>query len=88
VDDASAGRHPLDVARPQAAGVTRRVPVLHAPGEQVGDRLEAAVRVIGRALGFARSQVGRPHLVEQEERVEVIELAGGEGPPHLEAGAL
>ena len=62
--------------------------MLHAAFEHVGHGLEAAVGMVGRALGLAGAQVGRPHLVEEEEGVEVVERPRGEGTVHHEALAL
>ena len=45
VQDAAAGRHPLHVAGAEAAAVAEAVAVLDGPGEHVGDRLDAAVRM-------------------------------------------
>ncbi len=79
MDDPTAGRHPLDVSRSQPPGVTRRVPVLHLAGEEVGHRLEAAVRVIRGPLRFAGGRAHRPHLVEKEKGIEMAERVGGKG---------
>ena len=40
-----------------------------SPVQHVGHGLEAAVRVIGRALGLARGVLHGPHLIEQQERI-------------------
>ncbi len=47
VDDAAAGRHPLHAARLEQVAVADAVAVLHEAPEHDGDRLEAAVRVVG-----------------------------------------
>jgi hypothetical protein len=44
VEDTSARGHPLHVARAERAGVAERVVVRDRAGEDVGDRLDAAVR--------------------------------------------
>jgi len=88
VHDAGARGHPLHVARAQLAAVAARIAVPVAPLQHVGHRLEAAVRVIRRADGAARRPVHRAHLVDQQERVHVIQPRRGEGPAHGEAAAL
>jgi hypothetical protein len=62
--------------------------VLELTVERVGDGLEPAVGVVGRALRLPGREVDRPQVVEQEERVEVVEPGRGEGDPDLEPGAL
>jgi hypothetical protein len=64
--------------------------VLHLAVEQVGDGLEAAVRMVGRTLGLARAVLDRAHLVEHEERVGRAEVGARlrERPVHGEACAL
>ena len=46
---AAAGGHPLHAAVAEQALIAGRVAVAHAPGNHVGDGLEAAVRVVGKA---------------------------------------
>ena len=66
-----------------------RVVVRDLAVEHVGDGLEAAVRVPRRALRLVRPVLHRPELVEQEERVGLVEAqAARERPPHLEPGAF
>jgi hypothetical protein len=47
VDDATPCGHPLDVAGHEAAAVAGRILVLELAVEQVRDRLEAAMRMVG-----------------------------------------
>ena len=47
--------------------------------DHVGDGLEAAVRMPRRALGLAGRVFDLAHLVEVDERVEVLEVDAGEG---------
>ena len=56
--------------------------------QHVGHGLEAAVRVVGRALGLARRVLDGAHVVEQQERVGEAKVDAGERPAHLEALAL
>jgi len=54
----------------------------------VGHGLEAPVRVVRGALRLTEAEVGRPHLIEEEEGVDLVERTGRERPPHGEARAL
>lgn len=56
--------------------------------EQVGDRLEPPVGMVGGAARLAGGVVDGLHLVEQEERVEQLEARHGERTVDAEAGAL
>ena len=56
--------------------------------DDVGDGLEAAVRVPGGALGLARRVLDLTHLVHVDERVERRQVDPGEGAAHGEALAL
>ena len=53
--------------------------------QHVSDGLEAAMRMVGRADRLAGAVVGRPHLVEKEERIGNVQSLCREGPPHDEA---
>ncbi len=86
--DARARRHPLHVARAQHAAMPGRVLVLELALQHVGDGLEAAVRVIGRADRLAGAVVDRPHLVEKEERIDHVQSRGRHRPAHDEACAF
>jgi hypothetical protein len=52
--------------------------------DHVGDGLEPAVGVPGRALGLARGVVDLAHLVHVHERVEGGQVDPGEGAAHRE----
>src|SRR5262249_13822678 len=88
VDDARAGSHPLDIAGAQRAPMAGGVLVVHLALEHVGDGLETAVRVIGRAHRFTRAVVDRPHLVQEQERIDGRDSQPREGPADDEAAAL
>src|SRR5580765_189480 len=88
MNDTGAGSHPLHVAWLEHALVASGVLVLELALEHVGDGLEAAVRMVGRAHGLARGVIDRAHLVEQQEGVDQVQALGGKGTPHDEAGAL
>ena len=87
VHDAAGGRHPLDVARAEAAAIAETVAVLDGAGEDVRDRLDAAMRMPWES----REVVVRtfiPEIVEQQEGIELRGVAKAEGATQLDAGAL
>ena len=86
VNDASAGGHPLNVARPKCSAVAGGVLVDHAAVEQVGDRLKAAMGMGRCAHRFARTVVHRAHLVQQQKRAH--HGPHGCGTAHEEATAF
>ena len=74
----------MNVPRSDAALVAEGVAVLHLSGAHDRDRLDPAMRVIWKA----RLVVFRPHrleVVEQQKRVEMIERAGADAPPEMDA---
>ncbi len=88
VQQTRACRHPLGVAVGDQAAAAVGVLVLERAVDDVGDGLEAAVRVPRRALGLAGTVVDLTHLVHVDERVEPGQLDPGEGPPDREAFPL
>src|SRR5439155_5639952 len=88
VHDTAPGGHPLHVAGGDHAPVSRGVLVLELALQHVRDRLESAVRMIGRALGLAGAVARRPHLVEQQKWIDEGQPAGGERTSDDEAAAL
>jgi hypothetical protein len=56
--------------------------------DDVGDGLEASVRVPGRALGLPGRVLHLAHLVHHDERVELGQVDAGEGTADGEALAL
>src|SRR3972149_3555075 len=66
---------------PPAVGVA----VLERSVDHVRDRLEAAMRVPGRALRLARRIFHLAHLVEMDERVEIGQVDPGERTTNREA---
>src|SRR3979411_2548180 len=73
VQDARASGHPLGVAIGDDATAAVRVLVLEDTVDHVGDRLEAPMRMPRRALGFARRVLDLAHLVEVNERIELLQ---------------
>ena len=74
VDDSGASRHPLHIAGAKHAAVSRRILVLEFAFERVRHGLEAPVRVVRRADGFARPVADRTHLVDEQEGIDQFEV--------------
>ena len=87
VNDPATGGHPLHAARPEQTGIAFVVPVLHCPGEHVGHGFEAAMRMV-REPGDVIPRIIGAKFVEQQERVEMIELIGGDDARHTHAGTV
>ena len=85
VEDAAPGGHPLGVAVGDRAAAAVGVLVVEDAVDDVGDGLEAAVRVPRRALGLARRVLHLAHLVHHDERVELRQVDAGERAAHREA---
>ena len=87
MDDAAAGSHPLDVAGGDGAVVAHAVAVLDGPGENVGDGLDAAVRMPGKPGEVVFGHVVA-EIVEQEKGVELRGVAEAERAAEMHAGAF
>jgi len=88
VHAARALSHPLHVAGAEAPLVACRVLVLDRAFENVRNRLEAAMRVIGCADGLARTVGDRSELVDQQERIDKRQAGRGDRATNDEATAL
>ena len=87
MQDAAAGRHPLHVAGAELAAVAEAVAVLDVAGQHVGDGLDAAMRMPGKAGAvFVGTVVAE--IVEQQERIEFGGVAEAEGAAQIHAGAF
>ena len=78
MDDAAARSHPLNVAGGNGATVAHAVTVLNRARENVGDRLDAAMRMPGETGQIILRNV-IAEVVEQQERVEVGSVAEAKG---------
>src|SRR6185437_12166454 len=87
VHDAAARRHPLHVAGAERAFVAEAVAVVDRAGQDVCDRLDAAVRM-PREAGAVVVRPVVAKVVEQKEGIEIVGFAEAEGAPQLDAGAL
>src|SRR5262245_27113243 len=82
MEEAAAGRHPLDVAGTQRAAIAEAVAVIHRPGQDIGDGLDSAVRM-PRKSGAIVLRALVAEIVEQQERIEVSGIAEAERPAQL-----
>jgi len=80
-------RHPLHIAGGDRTLVAETVTVIDGPREHVGDRLDAAVRMPGKA-GQIIVRVFAAEVVEQQEGVEIVGFAETERPAQVNAGAF
>jgi hypothetical protein len=87
VDHAAAGGHPLHAAVLQQALVAGAVAVAHAAGDHVGDGLEAAVRMVGKAGEVVVGLVAAER-VEHQERIEAALQRVVEHARQFHAGAV
>src|SRR5262245_4726892 len=87
MEDPAAGRHPLDVAGTERAAIAEAVAVLHRARQDIGDGLDAAVRM-PRKSGAIVLRALIAEIVEQQERIEVAGVAEAEGAAQLYSGPL
>jgi len=87
MDDPAAGRHPLDVAGAEQAAIAEAVAMLDGAGENIGDRLDAAVRMPRKAADiFGRIVVAE--IVHHQERIGHRRISEAEDAMQLHAGAF
>ena len=87
VHDAAPGGHPLHVASGDRPGVAEAVGVIDGTGEDVGDRLDAAMRMPREALEVIAGHVVA-EIIQQQERIDVGRFAEAEGAPQVDPGAF
>ncbi len=85
--DAAAGGHPLHVAGAERAAIAQAVAVFDGAVQDVGDRLDAAVRMPGEA-GEIIGRTVVAEIVEQQKRIGLGRVAEAEGAAQLDAGAF
>src|SRR5512143_4108371 len=73
MDDAAACCHPLHVAGMNDPAVPHAVSMVHLTAEDIGDRLDASMRMPWKALEIMIGGVGTK-VVEKEERVKLGDL--------------
>jgi hypothetical protein len=67
--------------------VTEGILVMDLPFPDDGDRLDTAVRMIGKARLIVGG-IGRLKMVEEQERVEVVQSSSPDAAAKMDAGAL
>src|SRR6185436_9770785 len=87
VHDAATRGHPLDIARAEAAAIAEAVAMLDRAGEDVGDRLDPAMRM-PRKPGHVVARAVVAEIVEQQEWIELGGIAEAERALQLDAGAF
>ena len=87
VHDAASRRHPLHVARAEAAAVAEAVAVFDVSRQHVGDGFDPPVRM-PRKAGEIIVRVLVAEVVEQQERIELRRVAEAERALQLDAGAF
>ena len=87
MQDAPAGGHPLDIAGAKRTPVAQAVGMVDGPRQDVGDRLDAAMGVPGKA-GLVVAGPVVAEIVEQQERVVLARVAEAEGAPELHTRTL
>ena len=85
--DAAACGHPLHVAGAEHAAIAEAVAVLHRAIQDIGDGLDAAMRMPGEA-GEIVLRVVVAEIVEQQKRIGLGSLAETKGAAQLDAGAF
>src|SRR5450755_335131 len=87
VDDSSPRSHPLDVTGGDGASVPHAVAVLDGPGEDVCDRLDAAVGMPWKAGEIVLRNI-IAEVIEEEKRIEVGGVVESKGSPQMHARAF
>ncbi len=87
MQDAGPGGHPLHRPGPEGAPVAQRIAVIDRALQNVGDRLDAPVRVPWEPLAI-EVRVVAPEVVEQQERVLFRRVAEAEGAVQVNAITL
>ncbi len=86
--DAAPGDHPVQRAGRDDLVGAGAVAVMEVALEQVGDRAEADMRMRPHVDALAGQQLGRPGLVEEDERPDHLPLRRRQGAPDLEAAKV
>ncbi len=87
VDDATTGRHPLDAARAEKTGIPLVVAVFHRPRQHIGDGFETAMRMVGETRKVV-TWIIRAEFIEQQKRIEMIELRRCNYARHAHTGPV
>ncbi len=87
MNDAAARRHPLDVAGPDRAMIAHAVAMLHRSRQNIGDGLDPAMRMPGKAREIILRHVVA-EIIQQQKRIEVGSIAETKGAPQMHPGAF
>jgi hypothetical protein len=79
VNDASARRHPLDIAGPNGAAVSQTIRMFNGAGQDVRDGLDTPVRVPGKAGEVILWNIVS-EVIQEQERIELGCVAEPESP--------
>src|SRR4051794_20692397 len=87
MDNAAARGHPLHVTRRDGSAIAHTVTMLHSAGEYVGDGLNAAMRMPGKARKvILRNIIAK--IIQQQKRIEVFGITESERAPKMHTCAL
>ena len=86
--DAVPGDHPVHGTRCDPLVGAQGIAVMQTPLVEIGDRCEADMRVRADVDPLPRHELGRPHLVEEDERPDHAPAGGRQGAAHLESAEV
>ena len=87
VDDAGTGGHPLYVTVAEHTTVAKRITMFDIALQDIGDGLDATMRVPGKAFQIFR-RVVIPEIVHHQERIERIGIAEAKYAVEMDTCAL
>jgi hypothetical protein len=87
VNDAAPGGHPLDVARANGAAIAQTIPVFNRACQDIGNGLDAAMRVPGKAGEVILRNI-ISEIIQQQERVELGSVAETKSSAQTHSGAF
>ncbi len=85
--DAAPGGHPLHVAGAERAFAADAVAMFDGSGQNIGDGLDAAMRMPGKAGEIIFGAVVA-EIIQQQKGIGLLGVAEAEGAAQLDAGAL
>ncbi len=68
--------------------VAERIAVLHLAFQEIGYGLETAVRMVGESGVLARPVVDGAHVIQQQERIDILDLRNRESAVNLHPAAF
>src|SRR5271165_1163638 len=83
--DAAPRHHPVDVAGTDDLIGAEAVPMLELAAKEIADRRKPDVRMRAQVDALAADELGRPHLIEENERADQPPVRRGKRAAHLEA---